>query len=414
MKISWLALIITALTAAGCSEEDTAEPRVVVAVQTVPAAATGIEATVRAPATTSALSEAKVASPITASIESLNVGKGARVRAGQILAKLVASDLEAQQAEAAARVADAEANLAKVSAGTLPADIERARGAVETAAAALAEAEVIYHRREALFEEGAIPRRELLLSKTKFEQAKTAHRVATRELELLRSRSQEQDRRIAQSRLDQAKAQLDYIRKRLSYTEVRSPFNGAVTQQFLYPGDMTGPGAPVFTVMDLSRVNALAQVPEDRAIDVALRQTCRFAPVDASGQQYQGIISVVNQAVDPVRRTVEVWCEIPNPKRRLRAGVFGNVSIVTARRPEAVVAPVAGVQFEEGSSRGVVWVAGADGVAHERKVNTGVRSGDRVEILEGLRPGEKVIVEGGYGLEEGIKVEATARAEEGK
>jgi multidrug efflux pump subunit AcrA (membrane-fusion protein) len=101
---------------------------------------------------------------------------------------------------------------------------------------------------------------------------------------------------------------------------------------------------------------------------------------------------------------VEVWCEIPNGEARLRAGVFGTVEFVTGRLEHAVMAPVAAVQFEEGTRKGFVMVAGADGKAHRRSVETGAEQGGRVPVLKGLKAGEAVIVEGGYGLPDGTAV----------
>ena len=387
-----------------CRPHEDAALELVVPVRTATAETRDIEAVVTGPATVFPLAEAKVAARLTAPIEKLAAAKGDAVRRGQVLARLVAGDLQAQRAEAAAQVESAEAELEKLSAGTLPADIERARGQVESTAAALAEAEKIYRRRKALFEEGAIPERELLLAETRYEQARTAHRVAKRSLELLLEHSREQDIRMARSRLEQARARLQYIEEQLSYAEIRSPFDGVVTEQFLYPGDMAGPGMPIFTVMDLSVAVARAQVPLEEAGAVRRGQPCRFSSVDGAGRVFRGKVTVVNQAADPQRRTVEIWCAIPNRDGRLKAGAFGEAGVITAVHRAATVVPLPAVQFEEGRPRGVVWVAGADGAAHERKVATGLVDGERVEILSGVEAGEEVIVEGAYGLVEGVRL----------
>ncbi len=409
MKSS-IGVLFVVLLAAGCAAPDAPEPDRVVAVRTSVAATSDVEVAVEAPATVFARSEAKVAARLTAPVERLEVRKGDRVRRGQVLARLVRDDLDAQRAEAAAQVADGKANLEKVSAGTVPAEVERARGEVEATAAALAEAETIYRRRQTLFTEGAIPERELLLSKTSYEQAQTAHRVAKSSLDLLLTGSRQQDVRMAESRLQQAEARLAYVEAQLGYAEIRSPFDGTVTEQFLYPGDMTKPDTPIFTVMDLSTVVARGQFSSDRSAEVRNGQACSFESIDSPGLRFRGAVTVVNQAVDLTRRTVEVWCDIPNREGRLKAGTFGKVAVVTATHAEAVTVPVTAVQFEEGKKEGICWQVGSDGIVHGRRVTTGVLSEGRVEILEGLRPGETVVMEGGYGLTEGATVSARTAA----
>ncbi len=404
------ALLIPVLFSIGCAGPEEPPTELVVEVRTATANSRDMQVTVSAPATIYPRNQAQLAARLTAPIETLEAHMGDTVRRREVLARLSSRDLESQRAEAAAQVANAEANLEKVTAGTLPVDVARAQGQVETTAAALAEAQSIYERRQKLFAEGAIPERDLLTSKTQFDQAQTAHRVAQTTLDLLENRSRAQDLRIAQSGLDQAKARLALIETQLGYTAIRSPVDGTITEQFLYPGDMARPDSPIFTVMDLSAAIARGQFPASSAAGVRTGQSCRFGAGDSSRPPLQGKVTVVNQAVDPARRTVEVWCEIPNQAARLKAGVFGQLEVVTATHAGAVTVPLAAVQFDEGTAEGVVWTVGPDSTAHERKVVTGAVSDDWVEILDGLQPGETVVTEGGYGLAEGVKVVTAAAA----
>ena len=149
---------------------------------------------------------------------------------------------------------------------------------------------------------------------------------------------------------------------------------------------------------------ARAQIPEAEAAGVRPGETCTFVPADAAGTSFAGRISVVNQAIDPARRTVESWCEIPNSKRALRAGAFGQVLIVTGVVPNSIVVPLAAVQFVEGANEGVVMVAGEKGVAVKKEVETGSVFDGKVQIKSGLTAGESVIVQGAYGLAEGTQI----------
>src|SRR5262247_3890565 len=405
--IAWGLLVV------GCkahSEEEKA-PKPVVEVKTAKAEVTDLELTVRAPANVFPREQANIAARLTARIVKLNARKGDAVAAGQLLAALENHDLIAQRDEAKAAVTDAEANLEKT-----PADIERARGQVATTKAALDQSQKIYDRRKDLYEKGAIPQRDLLLSETELAQAKTTYEVARKSADLLEKQSSDKDIRISQSRLEQAKAKLAGIIAQLEFTEIRSPFAGVITEQMMFPGDMAKPDAPIFTVMDLSVAIARAQAPEAESRAVRRGQACGFSPIDQAGGAYSGRITTINQAVDPARRTVEIWCEIANPQisgqRRLKGGDFGSLAITVGAARRSVVVPVAAVQFAEDGKKGTVMVVDDKNIAHAREVGTGETVGGKVRIVEGLNGGETVIIEGGYGLPDKTEVRNKEEKEE--
>lgn len=388
----------------GCRGRDEKQTLPVVEVKVLRVEAADVSLVVRAPATIFARAQADVAPQITAAIRELKARKGDQVAAGQLLARLESRDLIAQRAEAAAAVEDAEASLEKVSAGTLPVEIERARGQVATTEAALRQAEKFYERRKRLFEQGAIPNRDLVASETELAQARTNYEVAVKALELLVSQSKDREIRIARSRLEQARGRLALVEAQLAFADVRSPFTGVITEQYLFPGDIARPGTPIFRVADVSVAVARAQVPEAEAAPIRRGQSCVFTPLDGGGASFEGVISVVSQAVDPARRTVEVWCEIANRDQALRVAAYGHLAVVTGRLENAITLPPEAVQVEEGGERGIVMLASDQRKAVRREVLLGARSRGWIQIRQGLRPGELVIVEGGYGLPEGTEV----------
>lgn len=383
-------------------EEPDSKP--VVAVRVARAEISNLSLYVRAPATLFPKEQANIAARTAGPIRQLRARKGDSVAAGQVLAVLENHDLEAQCLEAEAAVMDAQANLEKISSGTLVADVERARGQVATTEATLNQAQKIYDRRAELFQQGAIPQRDLLVSQTELAQAKTGYEVARKSLELLETQSRGKEIRQAESRLAQAKARLQLAEAQLQFTELRSPFAGSITEQFLYPGDMAKPEVPVFTVMDLSVAIARAQVPEEQTSAIHIGQKGAFTPADKNQTTFTGRISVINRSVDLARRTVEVWCEIPNTSRQLRSGVFGSLSILTGTATQSVVVPLTAVQFKEGTRSGWVMVVDEKRTAHKREVEAGEIIEGKAQIKQGLRPNELVIIEGGYGLPDGTEV----------
>lgn len=400
----WFLVVAAAFAVfSGCAKQEEVAPKPVVAVKTTPAEVATVELSLQAPATIFPQEQANLSARITAPIREMKVKKGDDVEASEVLVVLEDRDALAQQQEARAALAEAQANLERTSAGTLPTDIERSRGQLETAEAALNLAQKVYDRRAELFKQGAIPQRDLLQSETELAQAKTNEAVARRSLDLLQRQSGQQDLAIARSRVEQARARLEQANAQLQYTEIRSPFAGFVTEQFLYPGDMAKPDSPIFTVMGLSVVTARAQVPESQVSVVHAGQSCEFHPSDTSIGTAGGKVTVINRAVDAQRRTVETWCEIPNTGRKLRAAAFGQVRIRTGTS-NGLLVPQAAVQFAEGTHSGTVMVVDDKKIAHKREIEAGETLDGKVQIVKGLKPGETVIVEGGYGLPDGTEV----------
>jgi multidrug efflux pump subunit AcrA (membrane-fusion protein) len=398
-------LLPPVLFLAGCgSHPEEAPPKPVVEVKVAKAELAEVKTTVQAPAFVFGREQANIGARITAPIRKLLVRKGDTVAAGQVLAQLDNRDLLAQRAEAEAAVTDAEANLQRVTSGTVPTDVERARGQSVITEAALNQAQKFYDRRRQLFEQGAIPQRDLLLSETELAQAKANQEVAKRSLDLLLNQSREKDILMAKSKVEQAQARLSLVKAQLEFAEIRGTSAGTITEQFMFPGDMAKPDAPIFTIVDLAVAVARAQVPEAEAAGVRVGQACTFVPGEAGGTSFAGRISVVNQAVDPARRTVESWCEIANSKHTLRAGSFGQVLIVTRVTPKSLVVPLAAVQFVEGSKKGVVMLAGEKGLAVKKEVETGAVFDGKVQITAGLNAGDSVIVQGAYGLADGTQI----------
>jgi HlyD family secretion protein len=408
-------LLLTALVSAGCRPKAEEEPKPVVEVTFGKPLRQDVEVTVDGPATLFPREQASVAARVTAPIREIRVRKGDTVAAGQVLALLDNHDIVAQHEEAAAAVVEAGEMLDKARSGTQPADVERARGQVLTAEAAYNQSQKVYDRRRQLFEQGAIPQRDLLQSQTDLATNRANYDVAKRSLELLEQQSNKRDLAIAESHLNQAKARLNNQTALLQFTEIRSPFAGSVTDQFMYPGDMANPAGPMFTVADMSTVTARLQLPEAAAAQVRDGMLCRFVKETAGSEAIAGKVTVVNRAIDPQRRTVEVWCELSKPPSTLRVSDFGRVFVVIETEKNALVVPLAAVERKEGTDEGTVTLVDAKNIAHKKDVKTGVVTGDLIEIKQGLSGAERLAVEGNYETPDGATVqEATEKKEDKK
>jgi HlyD family secretion protein len=195
----------------------------------------------------------------------------------------------------------------------------------------------------------------------------------------------------------------------MSYSQIRSPIDGVVTDRPLYPGEMAAAGTPIVTVMDISQVIAKAHIPQPEA---ALLKVGDKATITVPGQTdpVDARVTVVSPALDPNSTTVEIWVQAKNPDQRLKPGTSVQVSMVAQTIADAVVIPAAALLTgQEGTTS--VMLVGADNRAHQKTVSVGIRQGDQFQITEGLQPGDRVIASGAYGLPDNTQVTVAAQTE---
>jgi multidrug efflux system membrane fusion protein len=127
-----------------------------------------------------------------------------------------------------------------------------------------------------------------------------------------------------------------------------------------------------------------------------------------------GQITLLSRSSDPTNRSVEVWVTLGNSAGTLRANGAAQVTVFANSKTDAIVVPASAVTLESSNAdEGTVIVVDAQNIAHETKVTTGIRTADKIEIVEGLSGGETVVTEGNYALPDGTKVEI-AKDEEKK
>jgi RND family efflux transporter MFP subunit len=212
-----------------------------------------------------------------------------------------------------------------------------------------------------------------------------------------------------EGQLSSAKGKYMGAEAQYSYSEIRSPINGVVTDRPLYPGEMPAAGTPLITVMDLSSVTARAHIPQKdaEALKVGDSATIEIPgvekPVDAK-------VTLVSPALDPNSTTVEVWVQAKNPKQTLKPGTSVRVVIVAEEVKDALIVPAASVLTgPDGATTAMV--VGSDQKAHQTAIKTGIHQEDNVQVLDGLKEGQTVVVNGAYGLPDNTKVEEAKEAE---
>jgi membrane fusion protein (multidrug efflux system) len=198
-----------------------------------------------------------------------------------------------------------------------------------------------------------------------------------------------------------ARAQAAAARASIGDRVITAPFSGWVSLRTISVGAVVNSGTEIATISDLSRIKLDFPVPETMLATIRPGLTIDAQAAAYPDQPFRGQIANVDPVVDPNTRSVMVRAILPNPDRRLKPGMLLTVRIETGPRLGLSVPELAVVG--EGDAR-FVYIVGPDGKVKRTAVRTGLRSGGRIEILEGLRPGEKVVTEGVVKLADGMKV----------
>jgi HlyD family secretion protein len=399
------------LLTVGCSSEKKEEPTVTV--QVAPVERTTIEHTVSTEAILFPRQQAAIVPKISAPVKKFLVRRGSPVREGQLLAVLENRDLAAAVQDTKGAFEQQQATYETTTAANLPEEIQKAEADVQQAQQALDAQEKVFQSRQQLFDQGALPRKELDQSRVDVTTARNQYAIAKQHLDKLMAIGKQNELKAAAGALDSAKGKFQGAEAQLGYSEIRSPINGVITDRPLYPGEMAAAGAPLLTVMDVSSVIAKAHVPQN---DAAVLKIGDKGTITAPGieEPIEGKVSVVSPALDPNSTTVEVWVEAKNPKHQLKPGTSVKLNITAQTIKAALVVPASSIiTGPDGGTE--VMIAGSDGVAHQKAVKVGIRNGDDVQILEGVTESDKVITAGAYGLPDKtkIKVEAPEAPAEG-
>lgn len=305
-------------------------------------------------------------------IVKLYAGQGSRVRKGQKLAELESADIDQAEADYLKALADAE-------------------NARRSAAAEIKLAQQTYDRTKALYEKTVVPGKNLQSAERDLEVAKATaeNNIASTKATLTAAR-----RRLLILGLKDSAIDALATKPGLAATfSLNSPIDGVVVERNATIGATVGTDANVFKIIDISRVWIDANVFEKDLPRARVGQQVKVTTTAFPGSTFSGRVIFINSVVDPDSRTIKVRTEVANPDGRLKPDMFANVEIITDLNSRGVSVPQSAVLDDSGKS--IVFVA--EGREYkQRQVQLGIKNGDRVEIIDGLKAGDQVVIKGNY------------------
>lgn len=188
----------------------------------------------------------------------------------------------------------------------------------------------------------------------------------------------------------------------VSYTEIRAPIDGVISERFVKNGNTIDVNAKLFQVTSLDPLVAYLHVPEREYRRISQGMPAAVEIDALGGARYDASIARISPVVDPATGTFKITVEVSDPARRLKPGMFARIGIVSAVHADALQIP-RGAIIDEGGESSVFIID--NGIAKRRSIRTGLTANGRVEILDGLSGTEQIIVVGQTGLRDGSRVE---------
>jgi membrane fusion protein, multidrug efflux system len=241
----------------------------------------------------------------------------------------------------------------------------------------------------------------LKVARARLESAKTRRA----RIESLRASNVSSDQALedAVTAFREAEGQVDQAAIKVSKLTIRAPFAGIVGLRRIQPGQYIQVGEPVVELTRVDPLQLVFSVPQRHASELENGQHV-LALSGRCGERFEGDVTAVEPMVDAATRTVKLKAEIPNPEGRLRPGMAASVRLVLQEIPEAIRIPHEAI-IRQGA-RYFVYVVDAEEHARQRTVELGTFFVDSVQVRDGVKPGERVVVAGHQKLSPGAAVQS--------
>ncbi len=324
-------------------------------------------------------------------LEKIYVQIGDSVRQGQVIAQIDRSEFLQKVKEVEAKVAQARANFAEVEAGTRTEDIRQAEEAVKQAQSRFNNAKFQRERVEALYQRQVISKKEMDLSEMDYKVAEAQLASAEQHLKMFKEGARPEVKEASLGKLKEMEAILAQEQIRLQNTQIVAPFSGEIVRKNVDSGALVSSSTPLVTLVHTDTLKVLANVLEKDIALIKLGMRVKILTEAYPEEPFEGTFVRMNKALDLATRTLQVEINISNPGHLLRPGMFARVEVALKEKPDALAIPREAV-IEEGGKQFVFAIEGNQ--AFRKPVVTGIEQGQWIEVVEGLKDGDKIVVKG--------------------
>ena len=341
-----------------------------------------------------------VGATVTERVARIPVNEGQKVRKGDVLIELDDKDERAALEQSKASVAQAEAKVRQLREVALPA----AEQTLVQAQASAVQARAQFDRMKTLRERGFVVQSQMDDAQRALDIAESQLRAARLQVET--NKPTGSDFALAQTALDQARANLRVAQVKLEQTVIKAPVDGTLIARNVEVGDVAQPGKDLMVLAPAGETQVDVMIDERQLSRLALGQKALGSADAFPNQRFAAELVYINPAVDPLRGSVEVKLRVPDPPAYLVQDMTASVDIEVARRADTVYVPADAVHDANGAQPWVLAIRGFRAV--RQPVKLGLRGDSRIEILDGIEAGEKLVPATNALVKAGQRVRAVA------
>jgi RND family efflux transporter MFP subunit len=390
-RCRWVAVALVVMTSAGCSKSETAQARgrdeSAKRVKTEVVRQEPVHRTVEVVGTLAAEDEVTVSSQVEGVVSRIVADMGDRVTAGHVLVELDREKLQYNLDQQKAALARTLAKYGASEPGRLP-PIEQTPD-VQKAAAELQQAKQMYERAEELQKRQLIPKQQLDDADAMLRAKRASYDSSLQNAKNLRAD------------IDASNATMKLADRELRDGSIRAPFDGYVQKRLVSLGELVKAQMPVMSVVRIDPLKVTAEIPERLAPWIRVGQPVQLHVDAYPDRMIEGSVSRISPAVNIQTRAFPFEARVPNRDVMLKPGTFARVHIETAKIDQVITLPYEALQYRYGVNR--VFVVEGDRLA-ARELKIGDRTGDRVEIVSGVKAGDAVALTDVEKLIDGLKV----------
>jgi len=407
--VAIVAALLAAANCTGCFQGSETEPAPVRPVKTIIVTAGEGEQSRTFPGTVQASRRAELAFRVPGLLVNLPVTEGQAVAKGDLIAQLRQDEFEARLQTLQGELDQARAALRAMRAGERPEEIQRREAELRAAASRLANARSEFDRNTRLIRENAVARSVYEQSESAYEVAQEQHTAA---LNSLRQSTigREEDIEANEAIVRALEGRVVEAQIQLADSTLRAPYDGVIAQRFVDQDQNIVANDRVVQFQDLQEVDIAVDVPETfmlssfRRADID-RMTAELSA--APGVEFPVRVREIAKVADPVTQTFQIRVAMESPADlQVLPGMTASVTMIYHRADvlgRRLLIPVEAVG-QTPSGQQVVWILANDGTVATRSIQLGVATGGQVEVLEGLQPGDRIVVAGVRFLREGMLV----------
>ena len=350
----------------------------------------------------------QVASKVIGRVQWIGVEPGDKVKQGQILVRLEDEEYRAQEQEAQGQLESMEASLKELEHGSRPAEIARSRGDLESMNAELANARSSLNRMQALYNAGVLAKQALDDAQARYDGDLGKVSSLRNALDLVEQGARAEEIDSLRGKVMQAKGALNYAQAQLDNTVIRAPVDGTILDRNVQRGEFVTTGfvgdrgakGYLVTMADLNDLQAEVDISESLLPGIALNQPATVTTDAYPGVEFHGVVTEIAPEADRAKAAVHLKVSVQKPKEDLLPDMSATVEFLrdTQSKTEQTAAATIFVP-QSAIQNGVVFVD-EDNKAVKRSVVLGNRIGNRVEVLQGLSAGDRLIVRASAALQD--------------